>query len=48
VLSGALLTYTMGDADVYVFTSLLHTIIISAYFSLLCLMAVRAWRLSRR
>ncbi|MCC3374657.1 heme A synthase [Cohnella sp. REN36] len=48
VFSGWLLTATIGNEDVYVFTSLLHTIIISALFSSLCLLAVRAWQLSRR
>ncbi|MBB6670924.1 COX15/CtaA family protein [Cohnella nanjingensis] len=48
VFSGWLLTATIGNEDAYVFTSLLHTIIISALFSSLCLLAVRAWQLSRR
>ncbi len=48
VLSGWLLTATLGNHDVYVFTSLLHTIIITALFSSLCLLAVRARQLARR
>ncbi|SFA95478.1 cytochrome c oxidase assembly protein subunit 15 [Cohnella sp. OV330] len=47
-LSGWLLTATLEHHDVYVFTSLLHTIIISILFSALCLWAIRAWQLSRR
>ncbi|TJY39804.1 heme A synthase [Cohnella pontilimi] len=47
VLSGGLLSYTLDNPDVYVFTSLLHTIIISALFSMLCLLALRARHLSR-
>lgn len=47
-LSGWLLTATLAYHDVYVFTSLLHTIIISILFSALCLWAIRAWQLSRR
>lgn len=47
-LSGWLLTATLTQHDVYVFTSLLHTIIISVLFSSLCLWAIRAWQLSRR
>lgn len=47
-LSGWLLTATLEHHDVYVFTSLLHTIIISVLFSSLCLWAIRAWQLSRR
>lgn len=48
ILSGWLLTATLEYHDVYVFTSLLHTIIITALFSSLCLLAIRAWQLSRR
>ncbi|MFC3801905.1 heme A synthase [Cohnella sp. GCM10012308] len=47
-LSGWLLTATLEHHDVYVFTSLLHTIIITVLFSGLCLWAIRAWQLSRR
>jgi heme a synthase len=47
VLSGGLLSYTLDIHDVYVFTSLLHTIIIAALFSVLCLLALRARHLSR-
>lgn len=48
VLSGWLLTATLHNEDIYVFTSLLHTIIISALFSSLCLLAVRAKQMSSR
>lgn len=48
ILSGWLLTETLDTHDVYVFTSLLHTVIITALFSLLCLLAIRARQLSRR
>ncbi|MBB6678290.1 heme A synthase [Cohnella lubricantis] len=48
ILSGWLLTATLDSHDIYVFTSLLHTIIITAMFSLLCLLAIRAKQLSRR
>jgi heme a synthase len=47
VFSGGLLALTLGDENVYIFTSLLHTIIISALFSMLCLLAVRVRQLSR-
>mgnify|MGYP000971919791 CR=1 FL=1 len=47
VLSGWLVTETLGNEDVYVFTSLLHTIIVTAMFSALCLLAIRSWQLSR-
>lgn len=48
ILSGWLLTETLDTHDVYVFTSLLHTVIITALFSVMCLLAVRAKQLSRR
>lgn len=48
ILSGWLLTVTLDTHDVYVFTSLLHTIIITALFSVMCLLAIRAKQLSRR
>jgi cytochrome c oxidase assembly protein subunit 15 len=47
VLSGGLLAYTLDNHDVYVFTSLLHTIIIAALFSVICLLALRAREFSR-
>jgi cytochrome c oxidase assembly protein subunit 15 len=46
VLSGGLLSVTLGNADVYIFTSLLHTVIISALFSMLVLLTIRARQLS--
>lgn len=42
VLSGGLLSVTLDDQNVYVFTALLHTIIISALFSVICLLTLRA------
>ena len=42
VLSGGLLSVTLDDQNVYVFTALLHTVIISALFSVLCLLVLRA------
>ncbi|RUS45985.1 heme A synthase [Cohnella sp. AR92] len=48
VLSGWLLTATLDNEDAYVFTSLLHTIIVTAMFSSLCLGMIRAWQLSRK
>ncbi|WP_230986559.1 COX15/CtaA family protein [Cohnella fermenti] len=47
VLSGWLLTATLGNEDAYVFTSLLHTIIITALFSSMSLLMIRAKQLSR-
>ncbi|MCD9023938.1 COX15/CtaA family protein [Cohnella silvisoli] len=47
VLSGGLLSVTLSNEDVYIFTGLLHTVIISALFSMLVLLAIRARRLTR-
>ncbi|WP_373230265.1 heme A synthase [Cohnella sp.] len=47
VLSGGLLSFTLSNEDVYIFTGLLHTVIISALFSMLVLLAIRARQLSR-
>ena len=47
VLSGGLLSLTLDNEDVYIFTGLIHTIIISALFSMLALLAIRTRQLSR-
>lgn len=44
VLSGALLTETVSDPNVFIFTSLLHNLIIVALFSLLIDIVIRSWR----
>jgi len=41
IFSGGLLSLTIDNEDVYVFTGLLHTVIISALFSMLVLLAIR-------
>lgn len=43
VLSGGLLAVTMDNLNAYVFTALLHTVIISGLFSVLFLIALRVW-----
>jgi cytochrome c oxidase assembly protein subunit 15 len=48
VLSGGLLSVTLSNEDVYIFTSLLHTVIISALFSMLVLLAIRTRQQSRK
>ncbi|GBF73306.1 cytochrome Caa3 oxidase [Paenibacillus sp. 598K] len=48
VLSGALVTATLGYDQVYIFTSLLHNVIISILFALLAELAIRTWKLRRR
>ncbi|WEK53426.1 MAG: COX15/CtaA family protein [Candidatus Cohnella colombiensis] len=47
VLSGGLLTFTLGNENIYVFTGLLHTLLITALFSMLTLLAIRTKQLSR-
>lgn len=47
VFSGGLLSLTLDNEDVYIFTGLIHTVIISALFSMLCLLAIRSRQLSR-
>lgn len=47
VLSGGLLAVTIMDEDVYIFTGLLHTIIISGLFTMLVLLAIRTKQLSQ-
>ncbi len=47
VLSGGLLSFTLSNEDVYIFTGLLHTIIISALFTMLVWLAIRARQLTR-
>jgi len=41
VFSGGLLSFTLDNENAYVFTGLLHTVIISALFSMLVLLAIR-------
>jgi len=41
ILSGGLLSFTFTNENAYVFTGLLHTVIISALFSMLVLLAIR-------
>ena len=48
VLSGALVTATLGNEQVYIFTSLLHNVIISVLFGLLAELSIRSWKLRRR
>lgn len=44
MLSGAWLTYTITNSDWFVFTSLLHNVIVSVLFSILMDMLIRSWR----
>jgi cytochrome c oxidase assembly protein subunit 15 len=44
VLSGALVAWTVGNEDLFIFTSLLHNLIICGLFSLLVDLSVQSWR----
>ncbi len=46
-LSGGLLALTIGDENLYVFTALLHTMIIAVLFAQMGLLTIRCWQLSR-
>jgi len=45
VMSGGLIAYTIGNQEVYIFVSLLHSAIISTLFALLSYMSIRVWQL---
>jgi len=47
ILSGALVTFSLSDENIFIFTAILHTMIISALFSVLCYMGIEVWK-SRR
>jgi cytochrome c oxidase assembly protein subunit 15 len=44
VLSGALVAWTVGNEDLFIFTSLLHNLVICGLFSLLVDLSIRSWR----
>jgi len=45
IFSGAWLTFTIGDENWFIFTSLLHNLIISGLFGILADLTIRSWRL---
>jgi cytochrome c oxidase assembly protein subunit 15 len=47
VCSGALLTWTITNENVFIFTNLLHNLIVTAMFSIMADVLVRSWRFSR-
>ncbi len=47
VLSGAWVTFSLFDENIFVFTALVHTVIIAALFSVLSYMSIEAWRRRR-
>lgn len=44
ILSGALVTWTVDNEDVYIFTSLIHNVIICGLFGLLADLCIRSWK----
>jgi cytochrome c oxidase assembly protein subunit 15 len=48
IASGALLTSTLGNADMYLFANLLHNLIICGLFGVLADMSFRSWNLRER
>src|SRR5690606_38044993 len=47
VISGALVTLSLSNENVYIFTALIHTVIIAALFSVLCYMGIEIWKSER-
>lgn len=47
VMSGAWVSYTIGNEEVFIFSSLLHTVVISGLFGILSYASVRFWELHR-
>lgn len=47
VLSGALIVFTLHTENLYVFTALLHTVIIATLFGVLCYMSMIVWLLQK-
>ncbi|WP_261378473.1 COX15/CtaA family protein [Paenibacillus agilis] len=45
VLSGALVVFTVTDKNWFLFTGLLHTVLICLLFSVLCHLSIRVWQL---
>lgn len=47
IFSGGWVASTFGSENIYLFTSMLHTIIVSGLFGLLCYISFRAWQIDR-
>ncbi|WP_438347217.1 COX15/CtaA family protein [Paenibacillus sp. FA6] len=47
VLSGAGLIYALGNAELYIFAALLHNLLVSSLFGVLCYLSVRVWQLRK-
>ncbi|MHA0856681.1 COX15/CtaA family protein [Paenibacillus sp. CMAA1364] len=47
VFSGAGLMYTMGNDQLYIFAALLHNLLVSSLFGVLCYLCVRVWQLRK-
>ncbi|MWV46917.1 heme A synthase [Paenibacillus sp. HJL G12] len=47
VFSGAGIVYTLSKPEVYIFAALLHNLLISSLFGVLCYLSVRVWQLGK-
>ncbi|MGF7047070.1 cytochrome c oxidase assembly protein subunit 15 [Paenibacillus sp. DS2015] len=47
VFSGAFIIYALGNPELYVFAALLHNLLVSSLFGVLCYLSVRVWQLSK-
>ena len=48
VISGAWVTSVMGLENIYIFASLVHTMIIAGLFAVLCYLSIRVWQLQKK
>ncbi|AJS57404.1 COX15/CtaA family protein [Paenibacillus sp. IHBB 10380] len=47
VFSGAGIIFALGNGELYVFAALLHNLLVSSLFGVLCYLSVRVWQLSK-
>ncbi len=47
VLSGAAIIATLGNPELYIFAALLHNLLVSSLFGVLCYLSVRVWQLNK-
>jgi cytochrome c oxidase assembly protein subunit 15 len=48
VFSGAGIVYTLSKPELYIFAALLHNLLISSMFGVLCYLSVRVWQLGKK
>ena len=47
VLSGAIIIATLYNPELYIFSALLHNLLVASLFGVLCYLSVRVWQLSK-